>query len=101
MRRGFLWAVTVSAVCVSVGTLVPSGDAAPQSPRVFAIVGSADRSYLEPVDPRTLVPLSGAWSAPVPVPGPATLSPSGKRVAVQTHYPGGPVLVVDTATGRV
>jgi hypothetical protein len=56
---------------------------------------------LEPVDPRTLAPLPEAWSVPVPVPGPATLSPSGKKVAVQTQFPAGPVIVVDTATGRV
>jgi hypothetical protein len=94
--------LSILVVCVGVaGVLVVPGSGAPRRPGVVAIVGSADRARLTPVDPRTLTPLPGAWSVPVPVPGPATLSPSGKKVAVQTHYPGGPVLVVDTATGRV
>jgi hypothetical protein len=79
-----------------------SGRAAAPTPRAIAIVGLADRARLVPVDARTLMPLPGAWSVPVPVAGPAALSPSGKKAAVQTQFASaGPVLVVDTATGRV
>jgi hypothetical protein len=64
---------------------------------VIAIVGTGARARLEPVDARTLAPLPGTWSVRVPIPGLATLSPSGKKVAVETHR----TLVVDTATGKV
>jgi hypothetical protein len=74
-----------------------SGGATSRRARVIAIVGSGARARLEPVDARTLAPLPGAWSLGVPKAEFATLSPSGKKIAVVTRS----TLVVDAATGRV
>jgi hypothetical protein len=81
--------------------LAASGIAAPPPARVIAVVGSPRGAVLEPVDARTLAPVVGGWSLPVPWAGAAALSPSGEQVAVVVGVDGPRMLVVDSATGRV
>src|SRR5262249_46854417 len=73
-------------------------DAAPQLPRVVAVVPSGTGWKLEPLDGRTLGPIPGAWSRAVRRGASVALSPSGSRVAVvgQQYR----VFIASTTTGR-
>jgi hypothetical protein len=81
--------------------LAAPGIAAPPSASVIAVVGTGARARLEPVDARTLAPVTRGWSIRVQGAGAAALSPSGKQVAVVVGVDGERMLVVDAATGRI
>ena len=110
MRRRFLPRLVLLALVASAGILVDfttHGEAAPRPARVLAVVQSLLGPTLEPLDARTLRPVSGGWSLPLGwsfsggTKGPVALSPSGSRVAATTGLSGDGVVVVDVASGRV
>jgi hypothetical protein len=103
MKFRVIGAALVSVICTGALSLVVDHRDATASvpPRVVAVVKDGASHRVALLDARTLHPVRGAWSRNLGRYFSVASSPSGSRVAVDAIGTRSPVVVLDSATGRL